>query len=130
MRRRAPAQQRYHADRLLLIVAALAAEMERELIRERTLDGLRPPAVAGAAAAGRWTYVAGVKRVTIGCPDRRAAAAAFCGGEILRLVAIWATRPATLSACSCRAFADAMRDFPLLAFRFFVSVLTTARPSR
>lgn len=36
------------ADRLLFAVAALAAELERELIRERTRDGL-----AAAAAAGR-----------------------------------------------------------------------------
>jgi len=35
------------ADRLLFAVAALAAEMERELIRERTLDGLRAAAAAG-----------------------------------------------------------------------------------
>jgi DNA invertase Pin-like site-specific DNA recombinase len=34
------------ADRLLFAVAALAAEMERELIRERTLDGLRAAAAA------------------------------------------------------------------------------------
>ncbi|GAA2712449.1 recombinase family protein [Micromonospora olivasterospora] len=35
------------ADRLLFAVAALAAELERELIRERTLDGLRSAAAAG-----------------------------------------------------------------------------------
>ena len=35
------------ADRLLFAVAALAAEMERDLIRERTLDGLRAAAAAG-----------------------------------------------------------------------------------
>jgi DNA invertase Pin-like site-specific DNA recombinase len=35
------------ADRLLFAVAALAAELERELIRERTLDGLRAAAAAG-----------------------------------------------------------------------------------
>ena len=35
------------ADRLLFAVAALAAEMERELIRERTLDGLRAAAAVG-----------------------------------------------------------------------------------
>ncbi|MEH0973845.1 recombinase family protein [Micromonospora sp. CPCC 205546] len=35
------------ADRLLFAVAALAAEMERELIRDRTLDGLRAAAAAG-----------------------------------------------------------------------------------
>ncbi|GAA3515306.1 recombinase family protein [Streptosporangium album] len=36
------------ADKLLFMVAAMAAEMEREMIRERTLDGL-----AAAAAQGR-----------------------------------------------------------------------------
>jgi DNA invertase Pin-like site-specific DNA recombinase len=35
------------ADRLLFAVAALAAEMERELIRDRTRDGLRAAAAAG-----------------------------------------------------------------------------------
>lgn len=35
------------ADRLLFAVAALAAELERELIRERTLDGLRAAAAQG-----------------------------------------------------------------------------------
>jgi DNA invertase Pin-like site-specific DNA recombinase len=35
------------ADRLLFAVAALAAELERELIRERTLDGLRSAAAQG-----------------------------------------------------------------------------------
>jgi DNA invertase Pin-like site-specific DNA recombinase len=29
------------ADKMLFMVAAMAAEMERDLIRERTLDGLR-----------------------------------------------------------------------------------------
>jgi DNA invertase Pin-like site-specific DNA recombinase len=43
------------AHKLLFAVAALAAEMERELIRGRTLDGLRAGHQAGAAwpAAGR-----------------------------------------------------------------------------
>lgn len=36
------------AEKMLFMVAAMAAEMERELIRERTLDGL-----AAAAAQGR-----------------------------------------------------------------------------
>lgn len=36
------------ADKMLFMVAAMAAEMERDLIRERTLDGL-----AAAHAAGR-----------------------------------------------------------------------------
>jgi len=36
------------ADKMLFMVAAMAAEMERDLIRERTLDGL-----AAAAAQGR-----------------------------------------------------------------------------
>jgi DNA invertase Pin-like site-specific DNA recombinase len=36
------------ADKMLFMVAAMAAEMERELIQERTLDGL-----AAAAAQGR-----------------------------------------------------------------------------
>ena len=31
------------ADKMLFMVAAMAAEMERDLIRERTLDGLLPP---------------------------------------------------------------------------------------
>ena len=40
------------ADKMLFMVAAMAAEMERDLIRERTLDGLRAAeAQAGAAAA-------------------------------------------------------------------------------
>lgn len=37
------------ADKMLFMVAAMAAEMERELIQERTLDGL-----AAAAAQGRY----------------------------------------------------------------------------
>jgi len=43
------------ADKMLFMVAAMAAEMERELIRERTLDGLadraraRPPRAAAPA---------------------------------------------------------------------------------
>jgi len=36
------------ADKMLFLVAAMAAEMERDLIRERTLDGL-----AAAKAQGR-----------------------------------------------------------------------------
>ncbi|MQA64060.1 MAG: hypothetical protein GEU86_21950, partial [Actinophytocola sp.] len=36
------------ADKMLFMVAAMAAEMERDLIRERTLDGL-----AAAQAQGR-----------------------------------------------------------------------------
>jgi DNA invertase Pin-like site-specific DNA recombinase len=36
------------AEKMLFMVAAMAAEMERELIRERTLDGL-----AAAGAQGR-----------------------------------------------------------------------------
>ena len=40
------------ADKMLFIVAAMAAEMERDLIRERTLDGLRAAKPkAGAEAA-------------------------------------------------------------------------------
>lgn len=35
------------ADKMLFMVAAMAAEMERDLIRERTLDGLRSAAVQG-----------------------------------------------------------------------------------
>jgi DNA invertase Pin-like site-specific DNA recombinase len=35
------------ADRMLFMVAAMAAEMERDLIRERTLDGLRAAAAQG-----------------------------------------------------------------------------------
>jgi DNA invertase Pin-like site-specific DNA recombinase len=39
-------------DKMLFMVAAMAAEMERDLIRERTLDGCAPPRPrAGAAAA-------------------------------------------------------------------------------
>lgn len=38
------------ADKMLFMVAAMAAEMERDLIRERTLDGLRA-AEAGPCAA-------------------------------------------------------------------------------
>jgi DNA invertase Pin-like site-specific DNA recombinase len=37
------------ADKMLFMVAAMAAEMERELIHERTMDGL-----AAAAAQGRY----------------------------------------------------------------------------
>jgi hypothetical protein len=40
------------ADRLLFAVAALAAEMERDLIRERTPDGLRAAVAAGRRGAG------------------------------------------------------------------------------
>jgi DNA invertase Pin-like site-specific DNA recombinase len=35
------------ADKMLFVVAAMAAEMERDLIRERTLDGLRAAAAQG-----------------------------------------------------------------------------------
>ena len=35
------------ADKMLFMVAAMAAEMERELIRERTLDGLRAAEAQG-----------------------------------------------------------------------------------
>jgi DNA invertase Pin-like site-specific DNA recombinase len=35
------------ADKMLFIVAAMAAEMERELIQERTLDGLRAAEAQG-----------------------------------------------------------------------------------
>ncbi|WP_083507415.1 recombinase family protein [Frankia sp. ACN1ag] len=35
------------ADKMLFMVAAMAAEMERDLIRERTLDGLRAAEAAG-----------------------------------------------------------------------------------
>ena len=38
------------ADKMLFLIAAMAAEMERDLIRERTLDGL---ALAAAKAQGR-----------------------------------------------------------------------------
>ncbi|MGA5305592.1 hypothetical protein ACPCHT_37260 [Nucisporomicrobium flavum] len=47
------------AERLLFAVAALAAEMGRELIRERTLDGVRavaagprPSPPAGSTSSG------------------------------------------------------------------------------
>jgi len=33
--------------------AAMAAEMERDLIRDRTLDGCAPPRLRAAAAAAR-----------------------------------------------------------------------------
>ena len=35
------------ADKMLFMVAAMAAEMERDLIHERTLDGLRAAAAQG-----------------------------------------------------------------------------------
>jgi DNA invertase Pin-like site-specific DNA recombinase len=35
------------ADKMLFMVAAMAAEMERDLIRERTLDGLRAAQAQG-----------------------------------------------------------------------------------
>ncbi|SRR6266849_2843080 len=41
------------ADKMLFMVAAMAAEMERDLIRERTLDGCAPPRLRAAAAAAR-----------------------------------------------------------------------------
>lgn len=44
------------ADKMLFMVAAMAAEMERELIRERTLDGLRA-AEAQGRRGGRPTAV-------------------------------------------------------------------------
>lgn len=44
------------ADKMLFIVAAMAAEMERDLIRERTLDGLRA-AKAQGRRGGRPTAV-------------------------------------------------------------------------
>ncbi len=37
------------ADKMLFMVAAMAAEMERDLIRERTLDGLRAAQAQGTA---------------------------------------------------------------------------------
>ena len=39
------------ADKMLFMVAAMAAEMERDLIRERTLDGLRAAEAQGRPAA-------------------------------------------------------------------------------
>lgn len=39
------------ADRPLFTIAALAAEMERELIRDRTRDGLRATAARGRPSA-------------------------------------------------------------------------------
>src|SRR5258705_13983231 len=44
------------ADKMLFMVAAMAAEMERDLIRERTLDGLRA-AEAQGRRGGRPTAV-------------------------------------------------------------------------
>src|SRR5260370_14507392 len=41
------------ADQMLFMVSAMAAEMERDLIRERTLDGCAPPRLRAAAAAAR-----------------------------------------------------------------------------
>jgi len=46
------------ADKMLFMVAAMAAEMERELIRERTLDGLR----AARARQGRGESVTSIAR--------------------------------------------------------------------
>jgi DNA invertase Pin-like site-specific DNA recombinase len=40
------------ADKMLFMVAAMAAEMERDLIRERTLDGLRAAQAQGPARRG------------------------------------------------------------------------------
>jgi DNA invertase Pin-like site-specific DNA recombinase len=40
------------ADKMLFMVAAMAAEMERDLIRERTMDGLAAAAAQGATAGG------------------------------------------------------------------------------
>jgi hypothetical protein len=45
------------ADTMLFMVAAMAAEMERALIRERTLDGLRAAQAQGRTGGARpwWT---------------------------------------------------------------------------
>jgi DNA invertase Pin-like site-specific DNA recombinase len=40
------------ADKMLFMVAAMAAEMERDLIRERTLDGLRAAEAQGRRGGG------------------------------------------------------------------------------
>jgi DNA invertase Pin-like site-specific DNA recombinase len=41
------------ADKMLFMVAAMAAEMERDLIRERTLDGLRAAEARGRRGGRR-----------------------------------------------------------------------------
>ncbi len=43
------------ADKMLFMVAAMAAEMERDLIRERTLDGLRAAEAQGRPGGRRPT---------------------------------------------------------------------------
>ncbi|MGY4900048.1 recombinase family protein [Micromonospora aurantiaca (nom. illeg.)] len=66
------------ADRLLFAVAALAAELERELIRERTLDGLR-----AAAAQGR----RGGRPVAITADQLDVARARLARGESVTAIA-------------------------------------------
>jgi DNA invertase Pin-like site-specific DNA recombinase len=66
------------ADRMLFMVAAMAAEMERDLIRERTLDGLR-----AAAAQGR----RGGRPVTIDDDALAVARARLARGESVTTIA-------------------------------------------
>jgi DNA invertase Pin-like site-specific DNA recombinase len=66
------------ADRLLFAVAALAAELERELIRERTLDGLR-----AAAAQGR----RGGRPVAVNADQLDVARARLARGESVTAIA-------------------------------------------
>ncbi|MEW2445591.1 recombinase family protein [Micromonospora marina] len=66
------------ADRLLFAVAALAAELEPELIRERTLDGLR-----AAAAQGR----RGGRPVAVAADQLDVARARLARGESVTAIA-------------------------------------------
>jgi DNA invertase Pin-like site-specific DNA recombinase len=56
------------ADKMLFMVAAMAAEMERHLIRERTLDGLRAAAAQGRTGALRRPGLTAM--TTVGTTDR------------------------------------------------------------
>lgn len=66
------------ADKMLFMVAAMAAEMERELIRERTYDGLR-----AAYAQGR----KGGRRAVVDCDVLAAAEARRARGESVTEIA-------------------------------------------
>jgi DNA invertase Pin-like site-specific DNA recombinase len=83
------------AEKMLFLVAALAAELERDLIRERTLDGL-----AAAAAAGRH----GGRPVMV---DPDTLAAALAGRERGESVSALANRLGVGRSTLYRALADA-----------------------
>jgi len=59
------------ADKMLFMVAAMAAEMERDLIRERTLDGLRAAQVQGRRGGRPAAVADDVLAIARASPARR-----------------------------------------------------------